>query len=239
MFVSFLILVILVIGLLMLQYFYFSYNELFFEDMIVNTIGNVVILFATIFILERLINKHYEKRKVKEERKRYLDVLGSRHDILVSKLERFLIHFITKEPPVLEPRVTITYLEKVKGNLNDYINANFLKRNYTLNIIDNNLRNKEIEVSYQRYCGYFKREILKLTYEYSNRYLPLITNEVLDSIFRIEDYITSSNAFVIPEDHGLSMNISNAEFDSEFMILEVGLLLEEIIKLRKYNLEKN
>lgn len=234
MLVSFLILIVLVLALLVLQYYYFSYNELFFENMIVNTIGNIIILFATIFILERLINKHYEKRKLQEEKNRYLDVLGSRHDIFVNKLETLILHFIKKNPPVIEPRLTLTELRNTKDNLSTYIGYDFLRKNYTVNIIDENLSNQEVEVNYQRYCSYFKNEILKLTYEYSNRYLPLIPNDILDSIFRIEDNITTSNAFVIPEDHGMNLDISNAEFIPDLMITSIDKLLDEVIKLREY-----
>jgi|SRR5690625_284292 len=234
MLVSFLILIVLVLALLVLQYYYFSYNELFFENMIVNTIGNIIILFATIFILERLINKHYEKRKLQEEKNRYLDVLGSRHDIFVKKLETLILHFIKKNPPVIEPRLTLTELRNIKDNLSTYIGYDFLRKNYTVNIIDENLGNQEVKVNYQRYCSYFKNEILKLTYEYSNRYLPLIPNDILDSIFRIEDNITTSNAFVIPEDHGMNLDISNAEFIPDLMITSIDKLLDEVIKLRKY-----
>src|SRR5699024_9787321 len=143
-------------------------------------------------------------------------------------------HFTKKEPPVIDPRPKLACLQNLKNNLSTYIGHDFLRNNYTMNIVDKTLTNQEVEVNYQQYNRYFKKEILKITQEYSNRFLPLIPNDILDSIFRIEDIITTSNALVTPEDYGMSFDISNAEFEPDLMITSIDKLLEEVIKLREY-----
>src|SRR5699024_11681399 len=96
------ILVLILLILVITHIINFEIDNSMFEALSINMISNIFIVFATIFILDKLIKNHHEKRTIRDSRARYFDVIGSRHELFVSKLETLIIHYVTKEPTEVE-----------------------------------------------------------------------------------------------------------------------------------------
>lgn len=221
------------------QYAVFGYGQPFLEGMLLNLITDILMMVVTVFILERLIREHYKQ----EERKKYLNTLGSRHESLAAKLEYSYLHFVTKVPsqffPRNEDRRKDTKLVDVTNGLENFVTKDFTKRNYKVNLLDpyDITKVHTGEVSYQLFLKHeFRDKILQMTKEYTNRYIAILPKDILESLFKIEDLL-NSGLFAVPEDHGLNADLSNAKFGIEAiqqMIDSLEKIGKEIIKIKEY-----
>ena len=206
-----------------------------------NLISDVVILFATVFILDRLIKRHYEKAAKLEEKNKYLNTLGSRHESLAARLETSYVHFVTKVPPEFfksdEARKKDTKLIEVTNDLKRYVTKDFIKTDYEVIIIDPAQATTAYtaNIPFQKFVKLqFKDNILNVTKDYTERYLSFTPKEILESIFKIEDTL-NSGVFATPEEHGLKVDISKAEFEPEVMLDKLEKIGNEIIKIKEYS----
>lgn len=228
------IIALFIVGILTaLQISYFSFNELFFESIIINLISDAIMLITTIFILERLIRDHYEKLEVSSEKIIYLNTLNNRHALLVAQLEKTFVHFITKVPEPLD-------VEKLFLSLNEIVKEDFISSKYKIMKLkqDSIFEYTEHVVSYQHFCKYyFKDKIEELIENYLGRYIAIIPGEVLASLFKIENQL-KSNMLVVPEDFGLQLDVSHADFNPEDFRVVLTTIGEEIVKLKAYTINQ-
>lgn len=225
-----------------MQYYFFGFEKYFFEGMLLNLISEVIVLIATVFILERLIKKHHIRMTKQEESKKYLTNLSSKHDSLAAKLEQAYIHYVTKDPaefyPDDERRKRSKRLVEVVDDLDSFITDDFLRREYNVIIVNPYYptQAQNVSMEYERFfITQFRNKILEYTEAFTRRYMVLIPEEILASIFLIEDTLNDA-IFAVPSDHGLKIDISTVSLDKERMKTKLKIIGEEIINIKEYNL---
>ncbi|MCT2535705.1 hypothetical protein NC661_06465 [Aquibacillus koreensis] len=234
MIVSFIILIIFLISVGSMQYYFFEFDLNFYESIAINLISSVIMIFPTVFILEKLIKRHNKKVLEKNEKSQYLNTLSTRHNILTSQLEMIFIHFVTKKPADI--RDEYRDIKLTLNKLDNYVDEDFLRNGYKIHVVDpsNTFNFQEINLSYQKFCKYeFKDKTFNIIADYTSRYVVFIPKAVLESLFKIEDTI-KNNIFTVPEDHGSDFDISKAKFNPNQFIQEIRTIGNEIVKMKKY-----
>jgi len=246
---AFISLLSILVGSVFFHYQFFGLSPEFYENTLVNIVATTLILIPTVFIVEQLINKHQKELELKIEKenkkkekdsikRKYLETLNTRHTLLVDGIEKSFIHFITKKPTNLDIELNETI--NILGGLDSYVKDDFFKKKYELLVLNpkNIFKAKTEYLSYQKFCKHhFKDSIEKLIKDYTGRYVVFIPSEILESLFKIEDNL-KLNCFVVPEDHGLVFDISQAQVDPTVvteLIKSLQIIGEEIVKLKKYN----
>ena len=234
------ILVTIVIILIILHLKLLGLDSGSLEALSINIISNILVLFATIFILDRLIKRHDISKNIKNKNEQYFNTLKSRHNLFVKKLERLLIHYVTKEPAAesFKTKEHIIALEELILNIEVYVDEKFLINKY--NVLIQNPTSTilgdaiEKQVDYGEFFHYFKTEFLAELSNYTTRYLPIIPNELLNIIFSMEDLLLTNNAFIDPIESGIRINYSDVQFDPQFIRDAICELISLTMEIKYY-----
>lgn len=215
-------LILAFIAFLSIQYFLLSgFNLATAEGIIINLISDVLSIAATLFIIDKLLQKNQESNQMK----RYLNTLEKRHEVLVTQLINYFNHFVTKDSKIRD-------IEDVLLNIDDYITSDFLRTSYkTLTFNPNDIFNPiENQISYMVFVEkYFKQRIEETISQYLSRYISIMPPEVTTSLFKIDDLL-KSNVLVTPI--GLTAEqLGNAKFEPyQFIepLKEIGIELQKL-----------
>lgn len=147
------------------------------------------------------------------------------------------IHFVTKIPS--EPEPNLSGFKETLNQIDKYVNDDFINKQYEVLFVDpKNVFQTEVKkIPYQQFCKYhFKDVVFDEISDYTRKYIAFIPKDILKSLFKIEDTL-KQNLFIVPEDHGISMDISNAKIQPEaisYMRNKLFLVGKEILKLNSY-----
>ena len=220
------LLIALIIFVVIQQLFLSGLNISVAESINTNLIADVLSVAATTFIIDKLLQKDDDVKRVK----RYFEILNKSHEVLVSHLSMYFTHFVTKDSKVLE-------IEEVISNLDQYITKDFLKKRYTVRIInkDNIFQPREIEVSYKVFIEeYFKKKIEETITQYLSRYISIMPVEITATLIRIDDLLKSN---ILTTPIGLTdQEVDNAQFDPNDFIVTLKEIGNEIIKLKNFSI---
>lgn len=234
---SFTLLFVIMSVLIALQYYIFGFDSNNIQSLNINIISNIIILFATVFVLEKVIRNHYESKKNEEEKLRYKNTLNSRHNKLVKNLESLAIQFVTSEPAIIEPRPKIDEIKNIGKDADEYINLKLMERKYNINRINSEGQHNIEYWSHTDFTFYFKKEFLNQIRDYITIYLPLIPSDLLKELFELEDLMSSSNAFFTLKEHGIIPKLENITYEKEyvdFVINEIRKVIDKLVLLREY-----
>lgn len=227
-----LVAVICSVGLILiaaLYYFLFDISLDTLDSLLINLFSSITLLFLTLFLLDRLVKRHVETAEEERVKRKYEKLLSIQHQVLTNKLiNNFTVMVTSKSSGVS--------LEHLLEKIDDYVDETFLSRKYIVSSPNpgNIFKFNESHLSYQQFSHrIFKPNVFNSIESHLNRYISIMPQKVVHSLLTIESTI-KSNMFVLPEDHGVSFDVSNAEFNPEDIRNELRIIGHELIELRDY-----
>lgn len=225
-----------------LLYCLFGIDNNTIENFIISMMTNLIVLIATVFILDRVFSNYHEKINEKKELKLYLDVLGGHHRDLVYDLERFIITFITKEPAEyrIENNIEkhIVELDELKANINETVKKGFFTKKYIVTEVDRNtlVDYRDIHITHTEFMLENKQKISAKISNHIILYSKIIPTESLKDFISIKKYLNTSAVFIIPQQSGLNISMENMTHEEDALKRyrsDVIQFIDMIQKLKK------
>jgi|GEM_PF-4183697 len=223
--VGFLLIVLVLVGFYVLLY---DIDLETLDALMINLISSFLLLFLTLFVLDRIVNSHLEKVQRDKIKRDYINLLKIPHETLLVKLEQQFIVLVTSNSESMD-------VKKILADMDRYVDESFLKRQYTIRSVNSEdiFNFKETHLTYQQFNSkIFKKTIFEGIGEYIHRYAAVLPVDVIHSLIKFEA-IVKSNIFVVPEDHGVTIDISNAKMNPEDFKVQLRKLGNELIVLRE------
>lgn len=213
---------------LLIQFIFLDgFNQSDLKGFNINLMVSILTILATVFILDKIIQKHETKSKLND----YLNTLGLAHERFIFKLEGKFNHIVTKD-------INMAKIEDVMQELNNYINRDFVRNPIkTVSINPYSIFDyTEGTTDYFTYLTKFKNEYKNEITEYLNRYASVIPPEIMHHILKIDNAL-KLNILTSPADHGIvdpRINIYDLKFNPDDFIEAYKQIGEEILALKKY-----
>lgn len=223
------------ISIILQIYIFNGFNKDTWEALNINFLAGLLSLILTYLIIDRLLDEHDKKRKVTFISKS----ISNEYKTLLGTISQYYISYVTKKPP--ETSKEIDEFDKViinlLGNMDDYINGDFLRNGIT--VIQPKFNNGWIEpekkvYGYQEFCEITKQTIRKSIDEFFIKYNSLIPEEVILNLSNVNNYFLQP-IFTTGFEQGIRIDLTNAQFDPKHFKEPIEEIGKSILELYKFS----
>ncbi len=207
---------VIIIILVMFQFAFFSkFNSEILEQININFLTEIMGVAFTFLLVDEILKRNEKNSKSNFVKKIIKNELKS----VLNNISIIFITFVTKTPPQMteENDSFEKLLNDILQNIDKYVHSNFIRNNISVLIPafkDGEITGANKSYNYQEYCIIFKETTKNSINNFIIKYIVKLPDDIIMNLSTINNIVLSP-IFSTAMEHGIPLDVSNAEFNPE------------------------